>query len=61
MNTTVINNEGKSSDDHSELILISKSELKALYRKLKEYEDRLRGYEHEHKRILAYFTNKNYN
>ena len=61
MNSTVINNEGKSSEDHSELILISKSELKALYRKLKEYEDRLREYEYEHKKILAYFTNKNYN
>ena len=46
MNSTVINNEGKSSEDHSELVLISKCELKSLYRKLKEYEDRLRRYEH---------------
>lgn len=61
MNSTVINNEGKSSEDHSELVLISKCELKSLYRKLKEYEDRLRRHEHEHKKILAYFTHKNYN
>ncbi len=61
MNSTVINNEGKSSEDHSELILIRKCELKALYRKLKEYEDRISGYEREHKKILAYFMNKTYN
>ncbi len=58
MNSTVINNEGKSSEDHSELVLISKCELKSLYRKLREYEDRLKKSEYEHRKLLAYFTQK---
>jgi hypothetical protein len=58
MNNIVINNEGGSSDDHSELILIRKCELKSLYRKLKEYENLVSSYEHEHKKILAYFSQK---
>lgn len=58
MNSTVIHNEGESSDDRFELILVSKDELKALYRKLREYEERIRGYEQEHRQMLAYFTQK---
>ncbi len=58
MNSTVINNEGKSSEDHSELVLVSKCELKSLYRKLREYEDRLKKSEYEHRKLLAYFTQK---
>ncbi|WP_179993582.1 hypothetical protein [Acinetobacter sp. YH1901136] len=57
MRNTVIN-KGESSDDQSELVLVSKDELKSLYRKLREYEDRLKKSEYEHTKLLAYFTQK---
>ena len=57
MSNTVING-GESSDDQSKLVLVSKDELKSLYRKLREYEDRLKKSEYEHRKLLAYFTQK---
>lgn len=57
MSNTVIN-EGESLDDQSELVLVSKDELKSLYLKLREYEDRLKKSEYEHRKLLAYFTQK---
>lgn len=57
MSNTVIN-EGESLDDQSELVLVSKDELKSLYLKLRDYEDRLKKSEYEHRKLLAYFTQK---
>ena len=57
MSNTVIN-EGENSDDQSKLVLVSKDELKSLCRKLREYEDRLKKSEYEHRKLLAYFTQK---
>ena len=57
--SVIIKSERVSVDkNHTEFILISKEELKLLYTKIREYEERIKKYELQQSKALELITKK---
>ncbi|WP_180046074.1 MULTISPECIES: hypothetical protein [unclassified Acinetobacter] len=57
--SVIINNEEAAVvERRTEFILVSRAELKSLYKKIKDYEERIRKYELQERKTLEFLAKK---